>query len=274
MPILTLTTDIGQRDYLVGAIKGQFLKLDPSWTICDITHYLSQTNYPQAAYICSNAFKYYPAGSFHLVIVNLFESPIKYLIAAKYGDQFIICPDNGLLTMIAGDKPSEMVAIPVNQQATLLELTQLIAEAMVAIQAGNGSLTAAGPPIENIVEKYPLRPTFGPNWIEGQILFIDNFENVVINITRKEFLEQSQGRSFKIVFKRNEIIDTISLNYTSVSETDKLAWFNSAGYLEIALRNGNMAGLFGLQGFNEQMQQSSASMENKLFYQTVRIFFE
>jgi S-adenosylmethionine hydrolase len=128
--------------------------------------------------------------------------------------------------------------------------------------------------ITNIVEKYPLRATVGPNWMEGQILFIDNFENVVINITREEFLEQRNGRSFKIVFKRNETIDTISDNYTSVPESEKLAWFNSAGYLEIALRNGNMAGLFGLQGFNEQMQQAGSSMENKWFYQTVRIFFE
>jgi S-adenosylmethionine hydrolase len=79
---------------------------------------------------------------------------------------------------------------------------------------------------------------------KGQILFIDNFENVVINITKEEFNEQRNGRSFKIVFKRNEVIETISDNYTSVTESEKLAWFNSAGYLEIALRNGNMAGAF------------------------------
>ena len=80
--------------------------------------------------------------------------------------------------------------------------------------------------------------------------------------------------SFKIVFKRNEVIDSISANYTSVAETDKLAWFNSAGYLEIALRNGNMAGLFGLQGFNEQMQNKGAASDTNWFYQTVRVFFE
>jgi len=273
MPILTLTTDIGQRDYLVGAIKGQFVNLLPALNICDITHYLSQTNFPQAAYTCNNAFKFYPAGSFHLVIVNLFESSVKYMLVAKYRDQFIICPDNGLLTMITGAKPTEMVAIPFDKQKTLLQMTELIAEAVARILQ-TGDLFAAGTTISQIVEKYPLRATLGPDWMEGQILFIDNFENVVINITKEEFIEQRNGRSFKIVFKRNEIIDVISDNYTSVSESEKLAWFNSAGYLEIALRNGNMAGLFGLQGFNEQMQQAGSSMENKWFYQTVRIFFE
>ena len=97
---------------------------------------------------------------------------------------------------------------------------------------------------------------------------------MVIIITLKEFTEHRKGRKFKIVFKRNEIIDVISTNYTSVTETEKLAWFNSAGYLEISLRNGNIAGLFGLQGFNEQMQQAGSTTENKWFYQTVRIFFE
>lgn len=273
MPVLTLTTDIGQRDYLVGAIKGQLLSLVPTLNITDITHYLSQTNFPQAAYTCNNAFRYYPPGTFHFVIVNLFESPVKYLLLARYGDQYIICPDNGLLTMITGQKPASMVAIDLKGYHTLLEMTQRVAEKIAGI-IDTGEIGSAGTPIDQIIEKYPLRATLGPNWMEGQILFIDNFENVVINITRGEFNEHRQGRSFKIVFKRNEIIEAISDNYTSVPETEKLAWFNSAGYLEISLRNGNIAGLFGLQGFNEQMQQAGSTMENKWFYQTVRIFFE
>jgi S-adenosylmethionine hydrolase len=273
MPILTLTTDIGQRDYLVGAIKGQFLSLLPSLNIADITHYLSQTNFPQAAYTCSNAFRYYPEGTYHLVIVNLFDSTGNGMLVARYNGQFIICPDNGLLTMITGEKPWETVMIDTRSSKTLLEITQQVAETVTRMQE-TGNLLTAGTPADSIVEKYPLRATVGPNWMEGQILFIDNFENVVVNITREEFQEQRKGRNFKIVFKRNETIDSISDNYTAVSESEKLAWFNSAGYLEIALRNGNMAGLFGLQGYNEQMQQTMGGLDNKLFYQTVRIFFE
>lgn len=273
MPILTLTTDIGQQDYISGAIKGQLLALSPTLNIVDITHYLSQTNFPQAAYTCNNAFKFYPKGTFHLVIVNLFESPVKHMLIARHNEQFIICPDNGLLTMITGAKPWELVSIEIRQQHTLLEITQLVAEKIAAI-IDTGNLLSGGEPVNEIEEKYPLRATLGPNWMEGQILFIDNFENVVINITREEFETQRNGRSFKIVFKRNEVIDVISDNYTSVGESEKLAWFNSAGYLEIALRNGNMAGLFGLQGFNEQMQHSGSGSVNKWFYQTVRIFFE
>jgi S-adenosylmethionine hydrolase len=90
---------------------------------------------------------------------------------------------------------------------------------------------------------------------------------------KKEFEQQRNGRSFKIIFTRNEVISTLSSNYASVEPGEKLAWFNSSGYLEIAINRGNMAGLFGLQRYAETTQQSSV-LQNAWFYQTVRVFFE
>jgi S-adenosyl-L-methionine hydrolase (adenosine-forming) len=271
MPILTLTTDIGQQDYLVGAIKGQFVQADPSCNTVDISHYLSPYNYLQATYICTNAFRHFPPGTFHLVIVNLFDGEPKEMLLAKHNDQFIACPNNGVLTMITGTRPAEIVSLPVNGTSKgLLDFTKAVADAFSKIS--NGALIkSVGDAIDDIVEKYPLRSTIGGDWIEGQIIFIDNFENVVVNITREEFEEQRRGRNFKIVFTR-EVIETLSDNYSSVNEGELLAWFNSAGYLEIAMSGGKMAGLFGLQGFSEKQQ--SAALQNKWFYQTVRIFFE
>ncbi len=273
MPILTLSTDIGQRDYIVGAIKGQFLHSMPTLNTVDITHYLSQTNFPLAAYTCNNAIKFYPDGTYHLILVNVFEAVNEHFLIAFYKNQYIICPDNGLITMIAGEKPAEIVKIPVSINADLLTITSDIAAAIFKLEEYK-KLLSVGAFASEIVEKYPLRPTAGPDWIEGQILFIDNFENVVINITRKDFEEHGKGRKFKIMFKRDETIEKLSNNYAGVPEHEKMAWFNSAGYLEIALRNGNMAGLFGLQGYSEQMQKSGASAGNKWFYQTIRVFFE
>ena len=175
--------------------------------------------------------------------------------------------------MITGEMPKELMAIPVRGQNTLLELTQLIADSIIRSE-GDKPFSFKGAPAKPIVERYPLRPTIGPDWMEGQILFIDSFENVVINITKPEFDLHRQDRKFKIFLRRNEAFEVISNNYTDVPGTDKLAWFYSAGYLELALRNGNMAGLFGLQVFNEQIQQGRAAMENKWFYQTIRIMFE
>jgi len=92
-----------------------------------------------------------------------------------------------------------------------------------------------------------------------------------VNITRDEFEQQRKGRSFRIVFKRDEIIDKISETYADAQEGEKLALFNSAGYLEIAINKGNAAGLFGLQDFTEPSQNQY--LQNRLFYQTVKVIF-
>lgn len=273
MPVLTLTTDIGQNDYIIGAIKGQLLSVQPLFNIVDITHHLSPFNYIQAAYICNNAFKYFPSNTYHIILVNLFELELHHLLMAKYNNQFIICPDNGILTMITNHKPDEIFALNTENGKTTLDYTYCIAAALGELNNGK-EIEQIGVPITTIEEKYPLRATIGPDWMEGQIIFIDRFENVVVNITQEEFEEQRKSRSFQIVFTRNEEISHISSNYGAALPGEKLAWFNSAGYLEIAINKGNVAGLFGLQGFNENAQDQSMAVQNKWFYQTVRIFFK
>jgi S-adenosyl-L-methionine hydrolase (adenosine-forming) len=271
MPALTLSTDIGQSDFITGAIKGQLIASVPSANIIDITHQLSPANYQQAAYICRNAFKYFPPQTFHIVIVNFFERDPQKILFAEYNKQYIICPDNGILTMITGVKPDNIFSVNrnANNNATLLDYTLHIANAIEKIVKGENS-PATMMPVENIEEKYPMRSTSGADWIESQIIFIDNFENVVVNLTKKEFEELRQNRKFKIVLMRNsEFIEKISDNYSSVQPGENLAWFNSAGYLEIAINKGNIAGLFGLQGYSE----SNTALQNRLPYQTIRILF-
>lgn len=276
MPILTLTSDIGHQDFLVGAVKGQLLQGSSDLSIIDITHQLSPFNYPQAAYVCRNAIRNFPEGSFHLVLVNLFDEKPEHMLLARHNGHFIGCADNGLLTMILEETPQEVVALPLDkgQQKNTLYCISVFAKAFNELLQGR-TLTQVGDAGVSIHVKNPLRPLLGNNWIEGQIIFIDNFENVIVNINRDEFEEQRKGRSFKIVFKRDEVIDRISETYADVNEGEKLALFNSAGYLEIAINKGNAAGLFGLQGFSEkQLQQQSQFMNNRLFYQTIRVYFE
>ncbi len=273
MPVVTLSTDIGQTDYIVGAIKGQLLSADASNTIVDITHQLSQHNYQHTAYLCNNAFRHFPDGTFHIIIVNLFEALPKHMLIAEHNNQYIACPDNGILTTVCGVTPLNVTAIDVETPHSfgVLACTQALATAIKKL-GHTPNLQHVGRPITNIKEKYPLRSTIGADWIDSQIIFIDSFENVVINVTKEEFEEQRRGRNFKIIFTRDEVIDKLSENYASVAPGDKLAWFNSAGYLEIAINKGNMAGLFGLRGFSENTVKQ-ALLHNKLLYQTVRIFF-
>lgn len=270
MALITLTSDIGEQDYLLGAIKGQLMNMVDPVSVVDISHSLSPFNYTQTAYICRNAIKNFPSYTFHLLLVNLFEKKPEQLLLAYHQDQYIICADNGLLTMIVEGKPEVVIGLPLEKLASrnTIYCVQVIGKAIQQIQAGADLRTIGIPDVE-YVEKNHLRPLLGENWIEGQIILIDNFENVIVNITHEQFEEQRKGRSFKIIFKRDEMISSISETYADVPIGEKLALFNSAGYLEIAINKGNAAGLFGLQGFTEQSQ----NLQNRLFYQTVKIFF-
>src|SRR4029078_1662336 len=275
MPLITLTSDIGPQDFLIGAVKGQLLQANPTFSIVDISHNLSPFNYPQAAYVCRNAIKNFPEQTFHIILINLFDKRPDYLLLVKHNNQYIGCADNGLITMILEEIPLEICALPLSKSAqkNTLYCASVFAQAFDNIIAGK-TLKQLGDGDISIEVKNHLRPLLGNNWIEGQIIFIDNFENVIINITKDEFEEQRRGRSFKIVFKRDEIIDKISETYADVNESEKLALFNSAGYLEIAINKGNAAGLFGLEGYSEKLNMQTQYMQNRLLYQTVKVYFE
>jgi S-adenosylmethionine hydrolase len=276
MPLITLTSDIGEQDYLAGAVKGRLLRINPAFQIVDITHRLSPFNYPQAAYVSRNAIKNFPEYTFHIVLVNLFESKPEQLLLAFHKDQYIICADNGLLGMILEEKPEMVLGIQLEKTAIKNTLYCIDVMARAITQVTNGdNLETIGVPDTPYIEKNPLRPTFGEDWVEGQIIFIDNFENVIVNITQEQFEEQRKGRRFKIVFKRDEIIDRISGSYADVPQGEKLVLFNSAGYMEIAINKGNAAGLFGLKGYSESSSNGMPNaMQTRLFYQTVKVFFE
>jgi S-adenosyl-L-methionine hydrolase (adenosine-forming) len=275
MPLITLTSDFGNQDYLVGAVKAQLLQINPEFTIVDISHNIPPFNYPQAAYVCRSAIRNFPEFTYHLILVNLFDTRPEQLLLAYHNDQYLLCGDNGLLTMILEEKPELVIGIPMDKRAVKNTLYCTTLMGRVVNQLVNGeSIQNIGEPDVTYLEKNHLRPLLDIGWIEGQIIFIDNFENVIVNITREQFEEQRKGRSFRIVFKRDEMIDRISESYADVAEGEKLALFNSAGYLEIAINKGNAAGLFGLKGFSEKSRQVSNMLQNQLPYQTIRVYFE
>ncbi len=274
MPLVTLTSDIGFQDYLVGAAKGRLLQINPTFTIADITHLLPPFNYTQSAYICRNAIKNFPSHTFHIILVNLFEHKTENLLLAFYEDQYILCADNGLLTMIAEGKPEIIIRLQADKTKikNTLYCIDIMGQAIQALAEGK-RLQDIGEMDVDITEKNHLRPFIAPDSMEGQIIFIDNFENVIVNITRSQFEEQRGQRKFRIETRRNDHIETLSESYADVPEGEKLALFNSAGYLEIAINKGNAAGLlFGLMGYKEE--PANAYLQNRLFYNVVKIYFE
>lgn len=259
----------------MAAVKAQLLQVEPSFQLVDVSHNIPPFNAPHAAYICRSAFQNFPDFTYHIVLVNLFEKKPEQLLLAFHNNQYILTADNGLLHMILEGKPDMVMGIPLDKRAikNTIYCVKVMGETILKLVNGE-SIQKIGNPDPVYIEKNHLRPLLDNNWIEGQIIFIDNFENVVVNITREQFEEQRRGRSFRIVFKRDEVIDRISESYADVNPGEKLALFNSAGYLEIAINKGNAAGLFGLKGFSESANQAGGYLQQQLFYQTVRVFFE
>lgn len=275
MPVITLTSDIGLQDYMVGAIKGELFQLCPGSWVFDISHQVAPFNFPQAAYLCRSAVAHFPPGSFHFILVNLFDKKQDHFLLAQHGGRYFCCADNGLLNMIIEAAPEKVVQLLPDRTApkNTIAVTRLFAAAVNKVLAGT-TLEDIGPLTTAYVQRNSPQPMISDQWMEGQIIYIDNFENVVVNITREQFEEQRKGRGFRIYVMRDEFISNISESYADVPEGSKLALFNTAGYLEIAINKGNAAGLFGLQSFDREQLKKETYYQNRLFYQTVRILFE
>lgn len=275
MAIVTITTDFGNQDFLAGAVKGTLLQENPDFNIVDITHHVSPFNYPQASYITRNTIRNFPKGTFHLVLVNIFDERSNAMLLAQYNNHYIGCPDNGLLPMIAEEKPLIVISLPIatSLQKTTLNYVGIFAKAFNDLENGK-AIELLGNKTEP-KSKGAFQLFEKQDWIDGQIIFIDNFENVVVNISKEEFELRRRGRNFSIILKGNEVIDKICETYADVPEGEKLALFNSGGNLEIAINKGNAAGLLGLQIFSErQMQyQHQTNRQKNLLYQTVKILF-
>ena len=124
MPLLTLTSDIGNRDYLVAAVKAQLFQINESFHVIDISHQVSPFNYPQAAYVCRSAVQHFPDYSYHIILVNLFETKPRHLLLAFHKNQYYLCADNGLLPMIVEEKPELVIGIPLkpNEDKNIISL--------------------------------------------------------------------------------------------------------------------------------------------------------
>ena len=272
MPILTVTSDFGSSDHLVGGVKGEILKLNEGFQIIDITHDIIPYNFMQAAYVCRNIFTSFPPESFHLILVNAFDNNLDHLLLVRHQNQIIGIPDNGLITMILNGLPEQVVSvqIPKGIKKGIRAFTTILVEAFSAVSSGL-ALEKIGDVGVKIQEKNLMRAYATDQFIEGQILMIDKFQNVIVNITVQDFEAARRGRRFKIVVLGGTFIERVSDHYADVPEGEKLAFFNEAGYLEIAINKGYAASLFGLGEFNSA---GGAPQGRRQYYQTVKVFFE
>src|SRR5258705_3795623 len=154
MPLLTLTSDIGNQDYLVGAVKAKLMQVNPEFAFIDISHCIPPFNYPQAAYICRSAFANFPDFTYHLILVNLFEARPDHLLLAFHNNQYFLCADNGLLTMILETRPELVIGIPTDKNVirNTLHCADIMGQTVNKLVQGE-SIENIGIPDINYIEK-------------------------------------------------------------------------------------------------------------------------
>jgi S-adenosylmethionine hydrolase len=247
MAIITLTTDLGDKDIYQAALKGSILKLLPKVNIVDITHSVAAFNVQQAAFILKNSFYYFPDATVHLIgIDTVYNTDTRYL-AICYKKHYFVGSDNGIFSLMFDAEPDEMVEINIMQDLKFLHfpLADIFVKAACHLASG-GKLSEIGLPVTSIEKKMNLQPVVEKNVIKGAVIYIDSFQNVITNITKEFFNKVQQGRRFTLYFKRNETISQLSWHYNEVPEGEKLCLFGISDHLEIAINKGNASGLLGL----------------------------
>lgn len=247
MAIITLTTDLGDKDIYQAALKGSILKLLPSVSIVDITHNVAAFNVQQAAFILKNSFHYFPDGTVHLIgIDTVYTKDTKYL-AVHYKNHYFVGADNGIFSLMFDADPDEIVEINIMQDLKFLHfpLADIFVKTACHLADG-GRLKDIGLVVTSIEKKMNLQPVIEKNMIKGVVIYIDSFQNVITNITKEFFNQVQQGRHFTLSFKRNETISHLSWYYNEVPEGEKLCLFGISDHLEIAINKGNASGLLGL----------------------------
>ena len=247
MAIITLTTDLGSKDFYQAALKGSILTILPTANIVDITHEVPSFNISYAAFVLKNVYHYFPKGTVHLIgIDSVFSENTKY-VGLKYRDHFFVGADNGIFSLLFEGQPDEIVELNIMQDLKYLHfpLVDIFVKAAIHLAKG-GRLKDIGLPADGIEERTLLNPVIEKDTIRGSVIYIDTFCNVITNITKELFTKIQRNRDFTLFFRKSETITQLSWHYNEVPEGEKLCLFGISNHLEIAINKGKASGLLGL----------------------------
>lgn len=246
MPIVTLTTDLGNANPYLGSILGGMMSIENAFTLRELTHGIQNYDIKEAAYYISTVHGHFPPGTIHVILAALFEQEMPGLVMMKARDQLFIAPDNGLLSLMTGVEQAQYYIIDVQGSSPAALRNALL----LTLQCLLSPVTEEQAPwqeAEGIVKRISLQPVITGNSIRGTIQMVDGFDNAITNIHQSLFETVGGGRSYLISFRQHEPITSISEHYGAVGVGETLALFNDAGYLEIAINMGKAATLLGLR---------------------------
>ena len=247
MALITLTTDFGLQDAYVAGLKARLYRQLEAPEIVDITHLIDPFHIGQAAYVVRSVYRSFPEGSIHFIGVDFNETPEQELIIALLNEHYFVCTNNGFISLLEPEfNPTQCVKITLPQPTPLEKAIHAIAHLH-----RSGALSVIGSNYGKLKQRTHHIPRINPQQteIQGHVLHIDRYGNVITNITKKLFERVGQHRAF-VIHARNHSFEQVFNNYHEVIRFDvpkenreedgkKVALFNSEGHLELAIYKGN-----------------------------------
>jgi len=252
--VITLTTDFGISDPYVGMMKGAILAVNPAASIIDLTHSIEPQNLVQAAWAIKTAFKYFPPGTLHVIVVDPGVGTDRRIIALETEKTIFMAPDNGVLTFVMDEVEASCAYHIDNKDYFFKKISRTFHGR--DIFAPVGAHISTGVDIGRMGKKIPVsdlvtldigRPRITDNGrLIGSVMNIDRFGNLTTDISRalleKSFPDITPDR-LCIRIKENEI-KGLSESYQSVGKDFPLAIIGSSDTLEIALNCGSAASFY------------------------------
>jgi S-adenosylmethionine hydrolase len=242
MAVVTLLTDFGLGDTYVGQVKGAILSVAPSATLVDLTHAVAPQDVLAGAFLLWSAVEPFPPGTVHLAVVDPGVGSARRAIAIRSarGDAFV-GPNNGLLVPAVERLGGIRVAVELTEaaywrprQASTFHGRDIFGPVAGRL-AVDLPLEYLGPTIGDVQRPFVLPE---PRGLEGEVLHVDTYGNLVTNLPARGLPDPFQVRV------RQHIIRGAA-NYAAVEPSALLALVGSAGLLEISARNASAAAITG-----------------------------
>lgn len=249
--IITLTTDFGVGSRYVAAMKGVILSINPAVKLVDLSHAVPHQDIRTGAIVLAETARWFPPNTIHLAVVDPGVGSSRRIVYARIGAQQFIAPDNGLLSRLAMlEQPSKIVCLNeprfwLNDVSPTFHGRDIMAPAAARLSLGL-SPDELGQPLDRLIELSWPEVQRVPNRIEGAVVEVDSFGNLITNIKR-EMLHGVPTSEVVVVKCEQHETHGIYSTYSDQPSMTLMAHVGSTGRLELAVVDENASAMLGVK---------------------------
>ncbi|MEX0613847.1 MAG: SAM-dependent chlorinase/fluorinase [Pirellulales bacterium] len=249
--IITLTTDFGGGSRYVAAMKGVILSINPQAQLIDLSHAVPHQDIRTGAIVLAETTRWYPPETIHMAVVDPGVGSSRRIVYARIGSQQFIAPDNGLLSRLSFlERPSKIVCLS-ESKYWLKDVSHTFhgrdVMAPVAARLSLGlSPDVLGKPLEQLIELTWPEVHREPNRIDGEVVEVDSFGNLITNITR-DMLHGVPTNEVVVVKCEAHETHGIYSTYSDQPSMTFMAHVGSTGRLELAVVDENASAMLGVR---------------------------